>query len=223
MSESPRDGLPGLLVPDAVLTRSAQRLAARWEGVVSAQTVERLVFESYAALLRTCRVKTHLPVLAGRFAEDRLTALAQSLGAAPKDRPEVLFLCVQNAGRSQLAAALVEELSGGRVHARSAGSAPATQVEPLVRAELEDMGRADAAYPKPLTDDVVRAADVVVTMGCGDACPVYPGKRYLDWDVADPAGQDESGVRAVRADVEARVRALLADLDVSAEGEVGQR
>lgn len=205
--------LPGLLDPNLVLARHVEDLSARFAGMVSAETVERMVFESYAALGRTARVKTHVPVLACRFATDRLTALAQAKGVLPKDAPEVLFVCVQNAGRSQMAAAMVEHLSEGRVHVRSAGSMPADTVDPVVLDVLGARGvPVTDAFPKPLTDDVVQAADVVITMGCGDACPVYPGKRYLDWAVADPAGQDRAAVEAIATDIETRVRGLLAEL-----------
>ncbi|KGH47193.1 arsenate reductase [Modestobacter caceresii] len=211
MTATPR--FAGLLDPQVVLRRHVEDLSARFAGMVSAETVERMVFESYAALGRTARVKTHLPVLTCRFATERLTALAQAKGALAKEAPEVLFVCVQNAGRSQLAAAMVEHLSEGRVHVRSAGSMPADQVDPVVLEVLEARGMTVTdAFPKPLNDDVVQAADVVITMGCGDACPVYPGKRYLDWNVADPAGQPPAAVEAIAADVEGRVRGLLAEL-----------
>jgi protein-tyrosine-phosphatase len=205
--------LPGLLDPNLVLARHVEDLSARFAGMVSAETVERMVFESYAALGRTARVKTHVPVLACRFATERLTALAQAKGVLPKEAPEVLFICVQNAGRSQMAAAMVEHFSEGRVHVRSAGSMPADTVDPVVLDVLGSRGMVVTdAFPKPLTDDVVQAADVVITMGCGDACPIYPGKRYLDWAVADPAGQDRAAVDAIASDIESRVRGLLAEL-----------
>jgi protein-tyrosine-phosphatase len=211
-TDHPR-GVPELLDPNLLLERHVADLSARFAGMVSAETVERMVFESYAALGRTARVKTHLPVLACRFATSRLTALAQAKGVLPKEAPEVLFICVQNAGRSQMAAAMVEHFSEGRVHVRSAGSMPADTVDPVVLDVLAARGMTVTdAFPKPLTDDVVQAADVVITMGCGDACPIYPGKRYLDWAVADPAGQDRAAVDAIAGDVEARVRGLLAEL-----------
>ncbi|WP_138758842.1 arsenate-mycothiol transferase ArsC [Modestobacter altitudinis] len=206
-------GFPGLLDPNLVLRRHVEDLSARFTGMVSPETVERMVFESYAALGRTAKVKAHLPVLTCRFATERLTALAQAKGVLAKEAPEVLFICVQNAGRSQLAAAMVEHLSEGRVHVRSAGSMPADEIDPVVLEVLTARGMVVTdAFPKPLTDDVVQAADVVITMGCGDACPVYPGKRYLDWDVPDPAGQDPAAVDAIATDIETRVRGLLSEL-----------
>ena len=130
------------------------------------------------------------------------------------DVPEVLFVCVQNAGRSQLASAILRSLAGERVRVLTAGSAPAGRVNPMVVAALDEIGVPLAGeYPKPLTDEVVRAADYVITMGCGDACPVYPGRTYLDWDLADPVGLPMEGVRAIRDEIEERVRTLLADLD----------
>ncbi|MGY1753709.1 arsenate reductase ArsC [Blastococcus sp. SYSU D01042] len=208
--------LPGLLTPEASLHRLADELAARFSGVFARETIDRYVFESYTALARTATVTAHLPVLAGRFATERLTALAQSKGALGSDVCEVLFVCVQNAGRSQMAAALLQHHGGGRVHVRSAGSQPAASIDDAVGSVMAEVGvDLGGEFPKPLTDDVVRAADVVVTMGCGDACPVYPGKRYLDWRVRDPAGLSLGEVRAIRDDIDARVRALLAELQPS--------
>lgn len=215
----------GLIDPRAVLDRHVDDLTTRFAGVVSRETIERIVFESYTALGRTAKVKTHVPVLACRFATERLTALAQAKGTWAKDVPEVLFVCVQNAGRSQIAAAYLAHLAKGRVHVRSAGSLPADQVDPVVLQALAEVGLGPAAgagaastdpeelaFPKPLTDDVVQAADVVITMGCGDACPIYPGKRYLDWDVADPAGQGLAVVRAIRDAIARRVSALVEEI-----------
>ena len=130
-------------------------------------------------------------------------------------QPVVLFVCVHNAGRSQMAAAFTHALSGGRVLVRSAGSTPASEVNPAVVAAMAEVGLdLSREFPKALTDDAVEAADVVVTMGCGDACPVFPGKRYLDWDLPDPAGQPIEFVRKVRDEVRARVDGLLRDLGI---------
>ena len=127
-----------------------------------------------------------------------------------KDVPEVLFVCVQNAGRSQMAAALLDQYADGRVHVRSAGSEPADQINPAVVEALNEVGLdISKELPKPLTDEVVRAADAVITMGCGDACPIYPGKRYEDWEVDDPAEADLEGVRRIRDEISRRVRGLL--------------
>ena len=130
-----------------------------------------------------------------------------------KNVPEVLFVCVHNAGRSQLAAGLLHHHAAGAVRVRSAGSAPADEINPAVREAMAEIGLdISREFPKPLTDDVVRAADVVITMGCGDACPVYPGKRYLDWELDDPAGRGIDAVRPIRDEIDRRVRALLAEL-----------
>ena len=175
------------------------------------------MLESHTALLRTSTVKAHLAVRVSRFATDRLTALAQAKGALASDVPEVLFVCEQNAGRSQMAAALTDHLSGGRVHVRSAGSMPASELNPAVVAAMKEIGvDLTEAFPKPLTDDVVQAADVVVTMGCGDACAVYPGKRYQDWELDDPENLSLDDVRRVRDEIRRHVEALLASLDVPA-------
>jgi len=129
------------------------------------------------------------------------------------DVPEVLFVCVHNAGRSQMAAALLHHHAQGRVRVRSGGSAPADRVNPAVVEAMAELGLdISKELPKPMTDDAVRAADVVVTMGCGDACPIYPGKRYEDWQLADPAGQGVDDVRPIRDEIDRRVRELLAEL-----------
>jgi protein-tyrosine-phosphatase len=138
--------------------------------------------------------------------------------AVTKQRPEVLFVCVQNAGRSQMAAGLLSLRSRGRVGVRSAGSDPAESVNPLAVKAMAELGvDLGEAFPKPLTDELVRAADVVVTMSCGDACPIYPGKRYEDWRVADPAEASSlDEVRSIRDDIDELVQRLLAELDVPA-------
>ncbi len=131
----------------------------------------------------------------------------------PGERPEVLFVCVHNAGRSQMAAGLVKLRSEGRIHVRSAGSDPAEMINPAVVEAMDEVGvDMSEEFPKPLTEEDVRAADVVITMGCGDACPVYPGKRYEDWALDDPAGQDLETVRRIRDEIDRRVETLIAEL-----------
>jgi len=130
-----------------------------------------------------------------------------------KEVPEVLFVCVHNAGRSQMAAALLDHYAEGRVHVRSAGSTPASEINPAVIAVMDEIGvDLSKEFPKPLTTDVVEAADVVVTMGCGDACPVFPGKRYIDWELPDPAGKSVKDVEPIRDEIDLRVRQLLSEL-----------
>ena len=208
-----RRGLPGLEYPERYLQELTTDLSHRFAGVFNVETIERYVLESYTALLRTSSVKAHLSMQVTRFATERLTALAQSKGAWSHDVPEVLFVCEQNAGRSQMAAVLLNSLAEGRVHVRSAGSTPAGAIGPEAIAALRELGLDfDEEFPKPLTDDVVRAADVVITMGCGDSCPIFPGKRYEDWELVDPAGKDIETVRAVRDDIKARIQNLLGEL-----------
>jgi arsenate reductase len=126
---------------------------------------------------------------------------------------EVLFVCVHNAGRSQMAAGLLSKRGEGRVHVRSAGSAPADTLNPRVVEAMQEVGiDISKEFPKPISDEFVRAADIVITMGCGDACPIYPGKRYEDWELDDPAGQDLQTVRRIRDEIDARVLALLDEL-----------
>ncbi|STX33343.1 arsenate reductase ArsC [Kocuria rosea] len=192
-----------------VLSRTAAHLAERYAGIFSPETVERYVFESYATLSRTARIRTYLAATAGHFADDRLRALAQSQGKIDKPVAQVLFVCVHNIGRSQIAAALLAHHAENGVEVRSAGSLPGAEVHPLVVEALKERGiDLSGAYPKPLTDDVVRAADYVITMGCGDACPVYPGKRYLDWGIADPSQETLEGVREIVEAIDTRVQAL---------------
>jgi protein-tyrosine-phosphatase len=200
---------------EGVLARIAERLDDKFAGIFSKETIKRYVNESYALLAESATVTVHLPSLSERFAKDRLTALAQSEVKIAKDKPEILFVCVHNAGRSQMAAALAIQISGGAVSVRSAGSAPSDSIPAAIHEAMDEIALNLAeAFPKPLTDEVVRAADVVITMGCGDACPIYPGKRYEDWDLADPAELDVEGVKAVRNDIEARIRTLLTELQV---------
>jgi len=206
-------GAPAAEVTDAVLERIAADLTTRFAGTFGAETVERYVRESHALLVGQSHITRHLPSLTSQFAAGRLTALATAQVPLLDRRPEVLFVCVQNAGRSQLAAGILRHLAGDRVHVRTAGSAPASAVRSAVVTALDEIGvPIGGEYPKPLTDEVVRAADVVVTMGCGDACPVYPGRRYLDWELEDPAGLPLHRVRDIRDNIEARVRELLASL-----------
>ena len=213
MELSERRGLPGLAYPEDYLKRLAAELADKFAGIFNAETVERYVLESYTALLRTSTVTAHLASRTIRFATDRLTALAQAKGAIDTQIPEVLFVCEQNAGRSQMAAVFTNQLGNGRVHVRSAGSAPSRELNPTVAAVMAELGLdLSEEFPKPLTDDVVQAADVVITMGCGDACPVYPGKRYQDWDLVDPAGPPIEEVRRIRDEIKTRVETLVAEL-----------
>ena len=193
--------------------KATESLEGEFQGVFSRETIDRYVTESLD-LLGSARFSDFLPVLAYRFARERLRALGQAEGTLTKEQPEVLFVCVHNAGRSQMAAGLVALRSEGKVSVRSAGSLPAGQVNPLVVEAMREVGVDLAeAFPKPLTDEVVRAADVVITMGCGDACPIYAGKRYEDWELDDPAEAESlESVRAIRDEIDRRVLALVAEL-----------
>ena len=195
-------------------------LALDWVGTFSYETVVRLVNEAYDDLSGRSPSNPFLIVFVERFARERLEALAQASGAMPKTVPELLFVCVNNAGRSVMAAALVAHRSEGRVHVRSAGRDPAGDVHDNVRTVLAELGiDVSSVLPKPLCDEVVAAADIVVTMGCGDACPVYPNIRYVDWAVEDPAGRPLDAVRRIRDDIDNRVRVLLNQLAGPTPGE----
>ena len=188
-------------------------LSYAYDGVFDMEAVTDAVTSAWDLLSPRSSVRTYLPILVARQAREQLMALAQADGRVAKKVPELLFVCVHNAGRSQLAAALAEHLSARRVHVRSAGSAPVDDINPVVVQVLAERGvTLGTAYPKPLSDSAVRAADVIITMGCGDTCPYFPGKRYEDWDVADPAGQPIEVVREIRDDIQARVTTLLRDL-----------
>jgi protein-tyrosine-phosphatase len=205
----------------AAIARVVNDLAYAYEGVFSRESVAQVVRESRDMLaerssgqdLTRWPAHGYLLILTERFARERLSAQAKAQGLRVTDTPEVLFICVRNAGRSQMAAALMHHRSSGQVHVRSAGSEPGDQIHPNVAQAMAEIGvPLTEAFPKPLTDDVVRASDVVITMGCGDACPYYPGKRYLDWDLPDPAELPIEGVRAVRDEIDTHVRDLLAEI-----------
>ena len=194
------------------LTSAKDRLLQEFQGVFSPETVAEIVDDS-ANRWKDAPVQAHVPVLAERFARQRLQAVGQAGGQIVKDVPEVLFVCVHNAGRSQMAAALLDHRAEGRVRVRSAGSTPANQINPAVIAVMDELGLdLSKEFPKPLTTEVVEAADVVVTMGCGDACSVFPGKRYLDWELEDPAGRHVDEVRVIRDEIDRRVRTLVEEL-----------
>jgi arsenate reductase (thioredoxin) len=192
--------------------RSIEALHEEFRGIFSLETIERYVNESIDRL-QGARVVDFIPLFVHRFSREQLRALAQSEGAIIKEVPEVLFVCVHNAGRSQMAAALLDHHAKGRVHVRSAGSDPTDKINPAVMAAMDEWGiDLSQEFPKPLTDEFVKAADAVITMGCGDACPIYPGKRYEDWELDDPAGQPVEVVRRIRDDIDGRVQQLLAEL-----------
>lgn len=194
------------------LQKGLESLREEFAGIFSAETIERFMSESLSQLT-SARFKNYVPLFVHRFSRQRLRALGQSEGKITKEVPEVLFVCVHNAGRSQMAAGLLDKLAEDRVHVRTAGSDPAEEINSAAVEAMREVGvDLTQEFPKPLTDEFVRAADVVITMGCGDACPIYPGKRYEDWELGDPAGKDVQAVRRIRDDIEARVRQLLDEL-----------
>ncbi len=194
-----------------------ERLAVEYDGTYGPETIQRFLDSSYEQIGSTATVAAFLPLLAERFARQRLQALARVEGHSQDGRPVVLFLCVHNAGRSQMALGFFQHLAGDRATAWSGGSAPGLQINPMVVQAMKERGvDISEEYPKPWTDETVRAADVVITMGCGDACPIFPGKRYEEWTLDDPADQDLESIRPIRDDIEQRVRTLLGELDVTA-------
>ena len=199
------------------LKTAATRLGKEFEDTFGVETIERLLHSSYDQFAGRATVSNFLPLLAERFDRQRLHALAKVEGRTHDGKPTVLFLCTHNAGRSQMAMGFFERLAGDAAVAWSGGSEPGDE---LNRAAIEAMRERDidisGEFPKPWTDEIVRAADVVITMGCGDACPVFPGKRYEEWVLDDPAGMDVEHVRPVRDEIERRVRHLLHQLDVVA-------
>lgn len=199
----------------SALHAAAVRLRGEFSDRFGTETIQRFLQSSYDQFADRATITNYLPLLAERFARQRLTALARIESTAVDGPPIVLFLCVHNAGRSQMAMGFLQHLAGDGAMAWSGGSEPGGEVNAAAVAAMAERGiDISAAFPKPWTDDIVRAADVVVTMGCGDACPIFPGKRYEDWDLADPAGLDVNAVRPIRDDIERRVRALLADLGI---------
>ena len=201
----------------AALRGAAANLRDDFAGIYGTETIERFLHSSYDQFATRATVANFLPLLAERFARQRLTAQARIEGLRNDGRPIVLFLCVHNAGRSQMALGFFNHLAGDRAIAWSGGSEPGTEINAAAVEAMAEVGiNITGEYPKPWTDEVVQASDVVVTMGCGDACPIFPGKRYEDWSFEDPAGKGVEQVRPIRDQIEQRVRTLLDQLDISA-------
>jgi arsenate reductase len=199
------------------LKTAAARLAAEFDGTYGPETIERFLHTSYDQFATNGSIPNYLPLLAERFARQRLRALARVEGHQRDGKPVVLFLCTHNAGRSQMALGFFSHLAGENAVAWSGGSEPGNEINAAAVAAMRERGiDISGEYPKPWTDEVVRAADVVITMGCGDACPVFPGTRYENWDLDDPAGLTVADVRPIRDELERRVRRLLEDLHVPA-------
>ena len=197
------------------LKTAAANLRTEFGDMFGVETIERFLHSSYDQFAGRATVPRFLPLLAERFARQRLRALARVEGKHDDGKPTVLFLCTHNAGRSQMAMGFFAHLAGDAAIAWSGGSEPGTEINP---AAIEAMSEREIdisrEYPKPWTEEIVQAADVVITMGCGDACPIFPGRRYEEWILDDPAGMGVEALRHIRDEIERRVRHLLAELDV---------
>jgi protein-tyrosine-phosphatase len=197
------------------LNAAAAALHKEFSAIFGVETIERFLHSSYDQFASRASIPNFLPLLAERFARQRLRALAKVEGKSDDGRPTVLFLCTHNAGRSQMAMGFFTHLAGDAAVTWSGGSEPGNEVNPAAIEAMAERGiDISGEYPKPWTDEIVQAADVVITMGCGDACPLFPGRRYQDWVLDDPAGQDVDSVRPIRDEIERRVRQLLTDLEV---------
>jgi protein-tyrosine-phosphatase len=197
------------------LNQAAKNLRDHFTGTFSQETIELFLESSYDQFANRAKLTHFLPLMAERFARQRLTALARVEGKHDDGIPIVLFLCVHNAGRSQMALGWFNRLAGDRAIGWSGGSEPAGEINPAVVEAMGEIGISIAGeFPKPWTDEILRAADVVITMCCGDACPIFPGKRYEDWELEDPAGRTVADVRPIRDEIGVRVRGLLASLEV---------
>jgi protein-tyrosine-phosphatase len=199
-----------------LIRASAERLRTDFAGVFGEETIQRFMAESWESL-QGARVAAFVPLFVERFTRQRLRALARVEGKSTDTRPMVVFLCVQNAGRSQMAAGWLQHLAGDQVEVFSGGSDPASEVNPAAIEAMAEIGiDISSEFPKPWTEEVVQAANVVVTMGCGDSCPIFPGTRYMDWEVGDPAGLLLEQVRPIRDEIGERVRGIMAELGIEA-------
>lgn len=195
------------------IRQAAERLQRQFSGTLNTETIERFMNDSLDLLMQRATTSAWIPLLAERFARDRLRALVRLESDATTLNPSILFLCVHNAGRSQMAAGWAKKLGGNRIDVFSGGSEPADQVNQAAVAAMAEVGvNISGEIPQPWADEIVRASDVIVTMGCGDACPLYPGKRYIDWELDDPSGKTVEEVRPIRDELERRVRSLLDEL-----------
>ncbi len=205
------------LSPDQQFTlrNAAKTLQREFAGTFSTETIELFLQSSYDQFAERATVSNFLPLIAERFARQRLRALAKVEGKSADGTPVVLFLCVHNAGRSQIALGWFNHLAGDRAVAWSGGSEPGTEINPSAIAAMAEVGiDITQEFPKPWTTEIVQAADVVITMGCGDACPIYPGKRYEEWELGDPANQPIGKVREIRDELRTRVERLLIEVGV---------
>ncbi len=195
------------------LRSAAAQLKQDFDGIFGTETIERFLISSYDEFADRATVTKWLPLLAQRFAKQRLKALARVEGKHDDGKPTVLFLCTHNAGRSQMALGFFNALAGDSAVAWSGGSEPGHEVNPAAIAAMAEVGiDISQEFPKPWTDEILGAADVIITMGCGDACPIFPGKRYEDWDLADPHGLEVGDVRPIRDEIKQRVETLLHEI-----------
>jgi arsenate reductase (thioredoxin) len=216
MTETPDEELS--LDQSLALKVAAERLHREFADTFGTETIETFLQTSYDQFAERAAVPHFLPLLAERFARQRLHALSRVEGKAMSGTPTVLFLCTHNAGRSQMALGFFKRLAGDRAVAWSGGSEPGSELNPAAVDAMAERGvDITGEFPKPWTDEILRAADVIITMGCGDSCPIFPGKRYEDWALDDPAGRDLAAVRPIRDELERRVRHLLDELGVPAE------
>ncbi len=208
------------LSPDQhlALKSAATNLRKEFDGIFGVETIELFLESSYDQFADRAKFTNFLPLMAERFSRQRLKALAKVEGKADDGLPIVLFLCVHNAGRSQMALGWFDHLADDRAVAWSGGSEPGVEVNPAAVQAMAEVGIDIAReFPKPWTDEIVRAADVVITMGCGDACPILPGKRYEDWELDDPEGKGLESIRPIRDAIGQRVRTLLAQIVTTAK------
>ncbi len=197
------------------LKTAATYLAREFSEYFGVETIDRFLHSSYDQLAGPAVIIKFLPLLAERFARQRLRALAKVEGMTHDGKPTVLFLCTHNAGRSQMAMGFFQHLAGDQAVAWSGGSEPASTINPAAVEAMRERGiDISQEFPKPWTDEIVQAADVVISMGCGDACPIFPGRRYEEWVLDDPAGLDVDSVQPIRDEIERRVRRLLTELEV---------
>ena len=221
MSESPASHAvhhhPQLSIDQQLaLSAAASRLQDEFGEQIGMETIEKLLHSSYDHFAARAKIPNFVPLLAERFTRQQLQALSRIEGTSADGKPTVLFLCTHNAGRSQMALGFFTQLAGAQGLAWSGGSEPETELNPSAVEAMAEVGiDITGEYPKPWTGEIVQAADVVITMGCGDSCPVFPGKRYEEWELPDPAGQSVEAVRPIRDDIEQRVRRLLTELDVT--------
>jgi len=201
------------IAPREIVEETVAQLARKWAGRFDESTIRPVVIDAFSSFANA-RVRTFIPVFTARYSDDRLRAMAKIRGLVTDSLPTVLFVCVHNAGRSQMAAGWLRHLSQGRVEVYSGGSMPGPDINASAVEAMREVGiDISTDYPKPFAVEIVQSADVVITMGCGDACPIFPGKRYEDWELDDPSGLGVEAVRPIRDEIRRRVEGLLGDLE----------